>query len=272
MISKTRLVVVTGLVLAMAVAATAWADGTGDNTPEVIGSIKEKKLDKKKYKPVELTLGVATNGPVNGSQACHPSTGGQCNPEAEFIKITKNIKWKSNAAPYCTASLNGTTTAQAEALCPPGSNIGKGTATVTFPPSTPGGANTVISDETVTVFNGPATNQVRLHAYSPTLTATNTQVILGEIVSAGLSARGGSSEFGKALRVADAPDAGGDAAMITSFGATLPKGGKVVLARCKDKSMTFERTVTYDDGSKETVQVSDTCKRKKSGGGGGGNN
>lgn len=253
MISKSRFIVTIGLVMAMAVAATAFADGNSDNTPRVIGSIQPTKLSPKVYKPIELELGVATDGPVNGQQGCNAQTGGQCNPEAEFIQMPKNIKWDSDAAPFCTASLNGTTTEQARALCPPDSAIGEGLATVKFP------GDTIIGDDKVTVFNGPAKNQVRLHAYSPTLTATNTQVIFGEIVKAT-----GGKEFGVALKVADAPDAGGDAAMITSFGAVLPKSGKVALARCKDKTMTFQRTVTYDDGSKEDVSLTQKCKKKQS--------
>ena len=63
---------------------------------------------------------------------------------------------------------------------------------------------------TVTTFNGPKKNQITLHAYSPSLGAANTQVVLGNIIKA-------KGKFGQALFVPDAPDLGGDAFMLTRF-------------------------------------------------------
>ena len=61
----------------------------------------------------------------------------------------------------------------------------------------------------------------------------------------------------------DAPDLGGDAFMLTLFGATVSKSSKAVLARCRAKRFLWHQTVTYDDGSKETADFSQPCKVKK---------
>jgi hypothetical protein len=37
-----------------------------------------------------------------------------------------------------------------------------------------------------------------------------------------------------------------------------------VLARCKSKKFTFQRKVTYTDGSSETAELTQKCKQKKS--------
>lgn len=249
MIRKSRLIVALGLVMALSVSAIAFADGASEATPFVDGNIKPSKLSKKKYKPVELLTGVRTELTVNGQQQ---------NPEAEFISFGKNLKWDSAAAEFCGVSLNGTTTEQARAACPGPSNIGVGTAAVKLNESQ------TITDETVTVFNGPAANQIRLHAYSPTLGASNTQVISGEIVNANTNPNGSSgSAYGKALLVRDAPDAGGDAFAIVAFNATITKASGVAKARCKAKKFLWERTVTYDDGTFEKVALEQPCKRKQ---------
>ena len=51
--------------------------------------------------------------------------------------------------------------------------------------------------------------------------------------------------------------------MITKFNAKISKASKAVTARCKSKNMTFQREVTYADGSKETAETTQTCKQKK---------
>jgi len=239
-----------GLVLALGVAAIAYAAGADEATPRVEGKVTPKKLDKKKFKPVQLFTEVSTELPV-GPTGCNPETGGQCNPESEFIEFGNNIKFKSKAAPFCTASLNGTTTEQAKAACPKGSNIGSGEAAVKL------SEETTATDFTVTAFNGPKKNQIRLHAYSPSFGAENTQVVLGIIAAAT------TNGYGSALSVPDAPDAGGDAFAITKFNATIERGSKVVTARCKAKKMLFKRTVEYDDGSEEFVTDRHNCKRKR---------
>lgn len=261
MIRKSRLVVALGLVLALAVAGVAFATGAEENNPTVLGKISPKKLDKKEFKAVKLFAGVATE------PQRVPSCGGgaaKCNPEKELIRFPKDMKWKSNAAPFCTASLSGLTTEQARAACPEDSALGTGSASLRVPSST--GGTRDINDLAVTAFNGPVVNEVRLQYYSPTLGASAAAVITGKIVGAG------KAGFNRALSVEDAPDAAGDVGFITSFNTTINKTSGVVLARCKADKFKFERTVTYDDGSTETAPlVKQACQRKGGGGGGGGN-
>ena len=71
MIKKSRFVLAIGLVLALGVGSLAFADGASNNTAFVDGGVTPKKLDKKKYKPVNLFSGVRTEvtGGVNGLQA-----------------------------------------------------------------------------------------------------------------------------------------------------------------------------------------------------------
>lgn len=270
MIRKSRMIVALGLVTALSGSAIAFATGADDATPRILNAVGTKdsatppsmtakpKLDKKAYRPVAFYVEVQTDVPVPGTQACHPQTGKQCNPEAEFIQFGKNVKFDYSNATFCTAPLAGTTTEQARAACPPKSNIGDGDATVKLNESR------TIDDEVVTAFAGPQKNQLRLHAYSPTLGAANTQEILGLIVKAK------DPGYGRALNVPDAPDAGGDNFAITSFGVTINKSSKLVTARCKAKKFRIDREVTYDDGSKERVSAQQACKRKGGSGGGGG--
>jgi hypothetical protein len=235
------MVVALGLVVAVSGSAFAFADGASEATPGVLGELTPSKLDKKKYKPVQMLAGVETDLVVNGQQQ---------NPEKEFIEFGKNIKFDFDDLKLCTVP-GGTTTEQAKAACP-GSDIGSGTAAVKL------NQNTTVRDETVTAFAGPNKGQIQLHAYSPTLQASNTQVVLGNIVKAK------SSGFGQALSVADAPDAGGDAFAIVEFNATITKASGAVTARCKVKNTPFKREVTYDDNTTETVEISQKCKQKKS--------
>jgi hypothetical protein len=233
-----------GMVVALGAVTIAYADGVTDNTPFVDGNVKPSKLDRDKRSPVALFTEVRTEGPVTGSQQ---------NPEQELIEYDRDGKWKSTAAPFCTAEIEvpGLTADQARALCPPDSYIGSGDAEVAL-------NDTVrIDDITVSVFNGPAKNEIRLHTSSPTLGAS-APTVFGRIVRS--EDRG---KYGPALLVEDAPDAGGDAFMITKFNATILKSSGISLSRCSDKKLTTRRTVTYDDGTREVAKSSQRCKRRK---------
>jgi hypothetical protein len=244
-IRKSRMAVALGLVLALGVATIAYADGASDNEAFVDGNVKPSKLDKNKYKPINLLLGVRTEAPVvNGAQQ---------NPEAERISMGKNVKWNGSKAPVCPATVPietpGLTAQQARDMCPGKSLLGAGEAEVNL-----GAAR--VSDVVVQVFNGPGKNEVRLHTSSVTLGAA-APTVFGEIIK---SDQGG--KYGPMLLVADAPDAGGDAFMITKFNANIEKRSKVATARCKAKKFLFLREVTYDDGSTETAELKQKCKRK----------
>jgi hypothetical protein len=235
---KLRRIISLGLVLALGSSAIAYADGASQDTAFFDAKISPSKLDKKKYKPVTLTAGLRTTGPVPG-----------INPEKEFLSFSKNLKFNLGAADTCSAAIEFQTTTAAKAACPKGSFIGAGKGSIELP----GGVK--FTDIVVSTFNGPGKNQIRLHTYSPSLEGA-TPTVLGKIVKSNVSG------YGQALDVPDAPDVAGDAGMITSFGTGVSKGSKVFTARCKSKKINFLRKVTYDDGSSETATTSQKCKRK----------
>jgi len=242
-IKKSRFVVSIGLVVAVGAGAIALADGASTNTAFVDGSVKPAKLDKKKYKPISLFSGVRTEVPtgVNGLQS---------NPLVEYISYPKNVKFDFKAGDVCTTlPPSGSTTDQARDACPPSSYLGSGEAEVQGPGIAP------ITDITVSVFRGPDKKGIQLHTYSPTLGQAS-PTVPGSIVKSNAG-----SKYGYALSVPNAPQTG--ALMITKFNATIEKKSKAVLARCKSKNMTWERKVTYADGSSETATTTQKCKRKK---------
>jgi hypothetical protein len=230
------------LSLVLGVSALAFADGATDNEAFVDGSVKPDRLPKNEYKPIELYTQVSTQGPVTGSQA---------NPESELIEYDKDGKWKTNKAPTCDAEIEFESTESAKAACPPGSAIGKGEADILLA----GGVS--YTGLTVTAFNGPGKNEIRLHTYDPRL-AGATPTVFGRIIK--LS---GGGKYGLALSVEDAPDVAGDTGMITRFNATISKQAGVALARCKDKKFNVRRTVTYDDGTQDVATDVENCKQKK---------
>ena len=232
------------LIAALATGGIALATGATDNQAFVDGKVTPKKLDKNKRRPVNLFVGVRTEGPVTGTQE---------NPEQERISFGKNVKWNGNKARRCKADITvpGLTAQQARSLCPRKSYLGKGSAEVAL-------SNTVrVGDITVSAFNGPGRNQIRLHTSSPTLGAA-APTVFGKVVKSNQGRK-----YGQMLVVADAPDAGGDAFMITKFNAKIKRSTKVAKARCKVRKFRFLRAVTYDDGSVETVQKQQKCKRKR---------
>jgi hypothetical protein len=231
----------TGLVVALGASSFAVADGVSDNEANVDGSLKPTKLDKKKYKPVALFSGVRTATNVTGLQA---------NPAVEYLSYPKNMKFDFNAGDVCTTlPPSGSTPEQARAACPPDSYLGQGAAEVQGPGIAP------ITDIIVSVFRGPAKNGIQLHTASATL-GPAAPTVPGSVVKSNAG-----KEFGQALSVPHAPETG--ALMITKFNANIDKSSKAVTARCKDKSMTFQRKVTYTDGSSETVEIEQKCKQKK---------
>jgi hypothetical protein len=242
---QARMVGAIALSVALGASALAFADGATDNEAFVEGSVKPKKLSKKQYQPIELFTEVRTQGPVTGSQA---------NPESELIEYDKDGIWKTKNAPTCDAEIEFQSTDAAKAACPEGSAIGSGEADILL------AGDVEYTGLTVTAFNGPGKNEIRLHTYDPRL-AGATPTVFGRIVKA----TGG--KYGIALSVEDAPDVAGDTGMITRFGATISKSAGVAMARCKDKKFLVRRTVTYDDGSQDVATDSQKCKQKKPKGG-----
>ena len=241
MIKKSRFVLALGLTMALGVGGMAFGDGASDNQAFVDGKLQKTKMDKKQFKPNQLFSGVRTE--------TNATLGTQQNPHSEKLNYPKNMKFDLDAGSECSANLpNGATPQQARDMCPADSFLGEGAAEVIQP------NGSRIQDIVVSVFKGPARNGVRLHTYSPTLQGAS-PTVPGVIQKANAG-----GEFGDALVVANAPQTG--ALMITKFNATINKTSKAVLARCKDKTMTFQREVTYDDNSKETAETTQKCKQK----------
>ena len=241
MIKKSRFALALGMVLSLAFAGVAFGDGATDNVAQVQGSVKPSKLDKKKYKPVNLFSGVATQTNVTGTQA---------NPASEYISYPKDVKFDFNAGDVCTAlPPSGSTPDQAKAACPKSSYLGGGHASVQFP------GLALIDDITVSVFRGPTKKGIFLHTYSPTLLAAS-PTVPSQIVKSNAG-----SKYGYALSVPNSPVTG--SGMITEFNANISKASGAVLARCKSKKLAFQRKVTYTDGSTETAELTQKCKQKK---------
>ena len=243
MFTKSRMIVAGGLAVMVAGAGVAVAGPTGAelNDAEVVGKVTPSKLSKKKFKPVNLFLGV-----VNSPDSAGNPTG---NAKSERISISKNVKVKLSKAPVCTAALpNGSTPQFARNACPGKSYLGGGKATVHAP------GPTLAAEPVVSVFNGPNPGQLRLHTYSPDLGAAS-PVVNAFIVKAN------QSGYGQALNVPNAPVTG--ALKITSFNAKIKKSTKVVSARCKPKKFKFLRRVVYTDDSSETATETQKCKVRR---------
>ena len=254
MFKNSRKAVVVALAATVAVTGVAVAGpptGADINEAGVVGKVKPSKLDNKKFKPVNLFQGVVNSPESAGQQIT--------NAKSEFIETSKNVKIDLSKAPVCTIALpNGTTTQQARDDCPGGSFLGEGTATVhaaDTSPACPVDADTdpcVVGDQVVSIFNGPAAGQLRLHTYG-TL-GVSSPTVQGFIVNAV------TNGYGKALSVPNAPVTG--PFKITSFNATVDKDTKVATAKCKPKEIKFKRTVTYTDNSFESVGIKQPCKVK----------
>ena len=99
MIKKSRMIVAGGLAVVVATAGVAIAGGTGaqENVAAVDGKVTPSKLDKKKFKPVNLLLGVRnSNGHIDGLQS---------NPASEFIAMSKNVILRSASMNLCMSRI-----------------------------------------------------------------------------------------------------------------------------------------------------------------------
>ena len=229
-VRKSRFVVTLGLVLAIYVAALAFADGAAQNQAFVDVSLKPRKLDRKKYEPTALFTDVRTTGPVPG-----------IGYESDRIEYDRDGKWDYNAAPTCSARIDYLTTEAAKAACPKGSEIGSGDADVLLP----GGPE--YTGLAVTIFHGPGKNEFRYHTFDPRL-AGATPTTLGK-----LKTDKGGGKYGPVAEVADVPDPAGDVGMITRVAVSFSRKSGMFLARCEDKRFLIRRIVTYDEVSKEIV-------------------
>jgi len=241
------MIVAGGLAVVVATAGIAVAGGTGAqlNDANVVSKVTPSKLSKKKFKPVNVLLGVVNSTDSAGNE--------DANAAVERIAWSKNIKVDLKKAPRCTAPIaNGTPTAQAKAMCPPKSFLGGGNATVHGP------GQTLIAEPVVSVFNGPGPGELRLHTFSENLGVAS-PIVDARIVKANRAEK--RQGFGQALFVPEAPATA--ALKITSFNAKILKSKKVASAKCKPKKFKVKRTVTYFDTSKESVSKTQKCTVKR---------
>jgi len=230
------------------VAIAGGTTGAELNEPTVEGKVTPSKLDNRKFKPVNLLLGV-----INSPDSTGNPNG---NAAAENIQVSKNVKVDLSNTALCPVELaNGTTTEFARDTCPDGSFIGSGIAEVHAPGTAPACDDPnnpdpdppcVIAEPVVSVFHGPTLNKLQLHTYSAS-TGAASPVVDSFIVDA--TAQG----YRQALNVPVAPNTG--ALKITGFNATVEKSTKVAKAKCKPKMFKFLRTVTYKDTTSEQAPV-----------------
>ena len=258
MLRKSHMILATGLALAVGVSGIAFGDAAGQ-VSTIDGKVTKSKQPKRQFKPASLYTAVTTlsegNSPVIPSA---PS-------EEVYIDYDNDIKISLGSVPSCTQVLNGTTTAEARALCPSSIVSKTGDPRNTAKARVPGipAPNNEVSDFTVTAFHGTG-NVLLLHAYSPTLGDANTQVVVGSVINSPLG-----GDYGKRLSVPDVPDAAGDAGALVAFGAIIKRGG-VVKARCRDrnKKWNFRGEWHYEsaDGSDTATDVAtdrQTCRVKR---------
>ncbi len=245
--------------LVLAVGITGIALGTAaEQVSTIDGKITKSKQDKKKYKKAKLFTRVTTA--TQDGDPFIPSAP----TEQIFIDFDDDIKIKLGGVPECSQNLNGTDTTEARALCPNSivsTDSPKNAAKARVPSA---GGPIEVADLTVTAFHGVG-NQLLLHAFSPTLTDANTQVVIGSIINSPLP----GGDFGKRLSVTDVPDAAGDQGALVDFGAEIKRGG-VIKARCKDgnKKWNFRTQWNYEsaDGTDTGTDFGadkQTCKVKR---------
>jgi hypothetical protein len=256
---KSRRIVALGMAAVLACTGVAIAGDTGAdlNDAQVLGGVQPKKLSKKKFKPVNLYLGVQNSPNSTGNE--------NANAASERILTSKNIKVDLSKAPRCTdydtVNPSGTTTEDARDNCPAGSYLGGGEAVIHAPTAACGPGATepcVAFTPVVSVFNGPGQGELRLHTYDPEL-GPGSPGVEAAIVKATKSEK--KKGFAQALDVPFAPTTG--ALKITKFDATVDKGTKVATAKCKPKKFKVTRRVVYKDGSSESVSKSQKCKVKR---------
>lgn len=232
------------LALSIGVAGGVFA-ATADQS--IDGKVSPKKLPKKKFKKSTIQIMTAA------ADADDPSA---IPPRAIRAKVDlpSNARFKTESAPECTSSLEGTDRATALSLCGKSkvSKDGGSTATVALPLG-PGGARTDLPAD-VMAFNGPKKGK------KPTLILwTRIEAVSATTILNGVLKNAKGKAYGKQLDVSIPLIAGG-AGALSEFQVKVNKG-KYVQARCKAKKMPFRAAFTYTDAPKTKVTDSDRCKR-----------
>lgn len=218
-------------------------------------SISPTKLDKKKFKPVQLFVDVKTSNNPQGTLTDQPPSA-----DRTVVDFTKNLKFDTKAVPNCAGTevqLQNTTTSGATDICGSKSivSVASGTSahvTVDTSPGIPNGS-TLPVPVVVTAFNGTDPNTIYLHSRADAV--NNTSVLVGKLGK-------GSGAFGSSLDVTIPPLLAG---AIDDFKTTV-KNGKYVQAVCKSKTNQFAARTTFSNytPAQVTDDTSTTCKQKPS--------
>ncbi len=245
------LIGVLALVVAASVVASVQAH-TGNQTIDV--KTTKTKFPKTTRKGTGLKVDVVTaeEDSDGAGSAGGPDVPAHANKTTLFF--SKNIAFNTSLVPKCTANLEGTTTAQAKAACPAASQV-----SIDGPDSSAqvkidgdgldNNSNTVLN-AVVTAFNGPANNQITLHARVDAISTTT--ILIGKLSTIT------DPNFGSKLDVPVPALAGG--AAISDF-RTLVKSGRYVSSNCKATTMKYKAVSTYTDHAASTATDSHPCTR-----------
>lgn len=246
--------------ICVAVAVAAIATGAiakaADPIQTLDVTVSPSKLDKKKFKPIQLGFDIKT-GPNSGATLNQDQPP---NATKTVVDFPKNLKIDTEAVPRCKVdpgALENTSTEQAIDLCGKKSIIsvpGKSFSHVTFDtnPAVADPAQTAAIPVVLTAFNGNKKNTLIFHNRADPV---NNTTILNEKLKPS-KAKG----YGTSLITNIPPILVGG---VDEFKVTIKKG-TIVKSRCKSTQNKFKITSTFPDLAEPTVSstASAPCKRK----------
>lgn len=238
---RTKRFLIGACVLASSVFVSSTAFGATAAIQTIDGQVGGKetpKFDRKKFKGTSVDVETTT------ADASNPAA---LPPKANRAVIkfdSKDMKFDAGAVPGCDpAAIASTTTEAAIAACG-SAKVGAGDATASLPFGA-GGTRTDFP-VVVTAFNAAGSPGILLH--SRTAALQNTTVLTGAL-------------SGTTLDVA-IPPLGGGVGAIAQFH-TKVQAGKYVQARCKSKTIHYEGTFSFSDGTPAaTATDTQKCKQK----------
>jgi hypothetical protein len=220
--------------------------GKPDAAVDVRGRVQPRRLPRQRFRNVQMFASVDHDN-ADGSAGVPKYT------KAIRIDFGRNVRFRPNRPPKCRAVLEGTTTQEARQLCRPRSIIGTGTAHVRLPGTPPFN----VTDVQTLAIAGPGRNQIRFHAFSPTLGSAVTQVIPARIRRGAPGKR-----FRWRLAVPEVPLILGGAGSNTQFGVTIRRNTGVVQARCGMRRHLWRAIWTFEDDTRNRDFERQRCRRR----------
>jgi hypothetical protein len=243
--------------IALAGLATVSLAQADDPIQTLAVNMNPTKLDKKKFKSIELGFDIQT-GP-NSTAAVNQDQ--PPNATKTVVDFPKNLKIDTENVPHCLATpdqLENTTTEQAIELCGKKSIISvpsKSSAHVTadLNPGVADPSATVAIPVVLTAFNGTTKNTLIFHNRADSV---NNTTILNEKLKPSTDKKYGT----QLITIIPPVLAGG----VDDFMVTIKKG-TIASARCKSTKNPFQITSTFPDLTPPTVQstTKTTCTQKK---------